>query len=156
MSNKEILTAVLIEWLKPVIPDLIGSKINSIPVLSMFQNWVRNMGIAPANWTVAQDIAPLIQGGAYDLIAPVILPKLKDIPDEYIPQMAHGVVNSAIQMGGYNLMGGYITFNAQDLTELKNYLDCNLPYTPKERYVVIKPNAGGENSNNPQIVNDKL
>lgn len=156
MSNKEILAAVLIEWMKPVIPVMMGNKLNSIPALSMIENWVKKIGFAPSNWTIAQDITPLVQGAAYDILTPFIIPKLDSIPDEYIPQMAHGIVDSAIQMGEYNIFGGNVSFSADDLKELKNYLIYNLPYIPKERYKVItkKPQAdGGEKEDNPQKSN---
>lgn len=158
MTNKEILTAVVIEWIKPVIPMIIGNRLNQLPVLNMFQNWVKNLGIAPPNWTLAQDISPIIQGAAYNLLTPFIFPRLDKVPDEYIPEMAHGIVDAAILSGGLNLLGGYISFDKDDMQELKNYLDYNLPYTPKERYQVIKPEAAGE-QNEPQNVelkNEKL
>lgn len=146
MTNKEILTAVLIEWAKPTIPVLLGNRLSSIPVLGMIENWVRNKGIAPSNWSIAQDISPLIQGAAYNILEPIIVSKMESIPDEYIPQMAHGIVDAAIQNGEFKMFGGYITFDKSDLQELKNYLDYNLPYTSKERYQVItKPDAAGEN-----------
>lgn len=141
MTNKEILTAVLIEWAKPVLPVIIGGRLNNMPVLNMFENWVKKIGIAPTNWTVMQDIMPLIQGAAYNLITPFILPKLEKIPDEYIPAMAHGIVDSAINDGGLNLLGGNIIFDTEDLKDLKKYLDCNLPYTQEEHYKVIKPES---------------
>ncbi len=144
MTNKEILTAVLVEWLKPVIPMILSDKVSKMPVLGMTENWVKNMGIAPANWTIMQDISPLIQGAAYDILSPIILNKLNSIPDNAIPQLAHGIVDSASKMGGYKLLGGYITFSAEDIKELKRYLDCNLPYTPSERYQVKKPEADGQ------------
>lgn len=141
MTNKEILTAVLIEWAKPVLPVIIGGRLNNMPVLNMFENWVKKIGIAPTNWTVMQDIIPIIQGAAYNLATPFILPKLEKFPDEYIPAMAHGIVDSAINNGGLNFLGGNIIFDIEDLKELKKYLDCNLPYTQKEHYKVIKPES---------------
>lgn len=149
MTNKEILTAVLIEWTKPVIPMLMGGKLSQMPVLNMFENWIKNLGIAPPSWSVMQDITPIIQGAAYNLITPFILPKMDKIPDEYIPQMAHGIVDSAIQNGELSLLGGNITFELKDLQELKKYLDCNLPYSQKEHYQVIRPEAAGQNE--PQV-----
>lgn len=154
MTNKEILTAVLIEWAKPVIPMLMGGKLSQMPVLNMFENWIKNMGIAPPNWSVMQDITPIIQGAAYNLITPFILPRMDKVPDEYIPQMAHGIVDSAIQNGGLSLFGGNVTFDLDDMKELKKYLDYNLPYTPKEQYQVIKPDAAG-NENEPQETSKK-
>lgn len=156
MSNKEILTAVLIEWMRPYIPALIGNKLNGIPALNAVENWVKKIGIAPASWSIAQDITPLVQGAAYDIIIPIIMPKLNSIPDEYIPQMAHGIVDSAIQMGEYSILGGTVIFGAEDLKELKNYLIYNLPYVPKEHYKVItkQPQAEGEKENDPQKSNN--
>lgn len=143
MSNKDILVAVVIEWLKPVIPAFLGNKINQIPALSMFENWVKNTGIAPQGWSIAQDITPLIQGAAYDIIAPIIIPKLDGVNDEIIPQIAHGIVDAAIQNEELQFLGGNLIFKKEDLIELKKYLDCNLPYNPKEeeKYHVIKPDA---------------
>ena len=151
MSNKEILAAVIIEWLRPVIPGLLGSRLSSIPFLSVYENWVRNTGIAPANWSVAQDIAPIIQGAAYDMFVPFFESKMAGVADEAIPQMAHGIVDSALANGELNIAGGYIRFEKNDLQELKNYLDYNLPFKARERYNVItkKPEADGDMENNP-------
>lgn len=154
MTNKEILTAVLIEWAKPTIPVLLGNRISSIHVLGMIENWVKNKGIAPSNWTILQDISPIIQGAAYNILEPIIVSKMGKIPDEYIPQMAHGIVDAAIQNGEFKMFGGYITIDKSDLEELKIYLDYNLPYTPIERYQVItkKPEEAG-NKNEPKEPN---
>lgn len=116
----------------------------------------KKIGIAPASWSIAQDLAPLVQGAAYDIITPIVMPKLNSIPDEYIPQMAHGIVDSAIQMGEYSILGGTVTFGPEDLKELKNYLIYNLPYVPKEHYKVItkQPQAEGEKENDPQKSNN--
>lgn len=143
MTNKEILTAVLFEWLKPVIPAIMGNKIANNQVVGMFENWIKNTGIAPANWSIMQDITPLIQRAEYNIIMPFIMRKLDKMPDEYIPQMAHGIVDSAISNGSLNLFGGYVKFSESDLKELKSYLDCNLPYTSTNLYKVIKPEAAG-------------
>lgn len=148
MTNKEILTAVIIEWIKPVIPFLLGNRLNNVPALNMFQNWVKNIGIAPPDWNITQDLTPIIQGAAYQILTPIILPRLNNIPDEYIPQMAHGIVDYALQTGELKFFGGNILFDRKDLDELKKYLDCNLPYTPIEQYKVIKPDTadGKENT----------
>jgi hypothetical protein len=147
MTNKEILTAVLIEWAKPTIPVLVGNRLNGIPALNMFENWIKSKGIAPANWTILQDISPLLQGAAYNILAPIINSKMKNVPDEYIPQMAHGIVDAAIQNGKFEFLGGYISFDKSDLQELKNYLVYNLPYIPAEVYhVKTKPDAAGDDN----------
>lgn len=154
MTNKEILTAVIIEWAKPVIPMFLGNKISNIPVLGMFENWAKHIGIAPSNWSIAQDLSPIIQGAVYEIVTPFVLSRLKNVPDEYIPQMAHGIVSSALQNGKLDFFGGNLTFEKSDLEELKKYLECNLPYNPLEKYKVIKPEAAGDSENNePQVTN---
>ena len=120
MSNKEILTAVLIEWMRPVIPVLMGNKLNSIPALTAVENWVKKIGIAPASWSIAQDLAPLVQGAAYDIITPIVMPKLNSIPDEYIPQMDTDKTFTLI--AGVSLAG----------TSLTPMIICPLKSLPKD------------------------
>lgn len=151
MTNKEILIAVLAEWMQPAIPALLGDRIKSIPLLSMIENWVKNTGIAPQSWSIVNDVAPILQKAAYGIIAPIALPHMQKVDDKIIPQLAHSVVDAAIEGGSLSLFGDMITFDKNDLQELKKYLDCNLPYEAHtEKYKVIKPkpeSADGNNNN---------
>ena len=63
------------------------------------------------------------------------------IPDDMIPELAHGYVDSAIQKGKLSVIDGFFTFDRDDLVELKKYLNCNLPYQKPEEYVVKIPQA---------------
>ena len=59
--------------------------------------------------------------------------------------MAHGLVDKAIQNGGLELMEGRLKFDMNDLRELKNLLDYNLPLQKKEEYEVITSKKKEEN-----------
>lgn len=59
--------------------------------------------------------------------------------------MAHGLVDKAIQNGGLELMEGRLKFDMNDLRELKNLLDYNLPLAKKDEYEVITSKKKEEN-----------
>lgn len=140
-TNKEILTSVLAEWLKPIIPFILQNKIGNHPGIVAIENKIKNTGWVGNNWHIVNDIAPLIEGAAYDIISPFIINKLQNVPDELIPQYAHSIVDAAIANNGLSLLDSKFTFEKTDVEELKRYLDVNLPYQKKDRYNVILPNS---------------
>lgn len=69
------------------------------------------------------------------LIDGALAKAMEMIPDESVPQFAHDFVQSAIKRGGIELFG--IEVEKEDLEELANLLNKNLPVKNEARYKVI-------------------
>lgn len=137
-TNSQILAAVLNQWLQPVIQQLAGQRLSSIPLLNGIENKIRSTGWVRPNWSLAAELAPFIQEISGTLLEPFINSYLSKIPDEAIPSMAHSIVDKAIAGGEMSLFDGNIHFDKSDLEELKRLLTYNLPMKEAERYVVKK------------------
>ena len=137
-TNSQILSAVLNAWLQPIVQQLAGQRLSSIPLLNGIENKIRSTGWVRPNWSLATELAPFIQEVSGTLLEPFINSYLSKIPDEAIPGMAHSVVDKAIADGEMSLFEGNIHFDKSDLEELKRLLTYNLPMKEAERYVVKK------------------
>lgn len=137
-TNSQILAAVINQWLQPVIQQLAGQRLSSIPLLNGIENKIRSTGWVRPNWSLATELAPFIQEVSGTLLEPFINNYLSKIPDEAIPGMAHSIVDKAIAGGEMSLFDGNIHFDKSDLEELKRLLTYNLPMEEAERYVVKK------------------
>lgn len=147
MTNAQILTAVILKWAEPVLPAIANNAVTGmansmLPVEKFLKNW----GLASPQWTMAGQIQSLVSAGGAKMIRPFLENAVSKIPDSMIPQIAHEYVDGAIQQGGITLFDK-LTFEKEDLQELKKYLDCNLPYTPAEEYQVKMPNENNQQHN---------
>lgn len=136
-TNSQILAAVLNRWLQPVVLQLSQAKMSSFPMFQMIENKVRQMGIVSPNWSLTQELAPMIEPITNSIVQPMLGKYLSNVPDESIPAMAHGIVDKAMADGRLKLMDGKLIFEKEDLEELKNLLNYNLPISKKEEYQVI-------------------
>lgn len=135
-TNAQILAAILDKWAQPLVQQIAGQKLSSMPFMTAIENKVKSTGWVPPAWSMAAEIAPLMQPLASSLVLPILETYLSKIPDAAIPQMAHSVVDAAIGNGGMILMDGNITFDKSDMEHLKKLLDYNLPAQTVERYAV--------------------
>ena len=81
-------------------------------------------------------MSPLLQGISSQLLEPFIANYLAKVPDQALPAMAHSIVDNAIKNSELTLLDGNVTFQADDLKELKKLLDYNLPVSDSEHYEV--------------------
>lgn len=58
------------------------------------------------------------------------------IPEESIPQMAHDIVEKMRANGSMSVLEGMVTFEEEDLAELADLLDKNLPVGQTQDYQV--------------------
>ena len=66
---------------------------------------------------------------------------------EALPHVAHKFVDTAIANNGLSLFDGNVVFDRDDLVELKNYLDWNLPVGASPDYEV---KTSGDNTQTTQ------
>lgn len=136
-SNSEILASVLNKYIQPVIVQFSQAKMSSFPLVQTIENKVKSTGFVSQNWSLAQELSPLIEPISGSLVKPMIKQYLSTVPDAAIPEMAHSIVDKAIANGGLSLMEGRVQFEVEDLQELKKMLDWNLPLKKEPEYQVV-------------------
>ena len=135
-SNAQILSAVLVKWLEPAITQFGGGKIMSIPALAAIQNKIRSTGWVSQNWSMAQELSPIIIKVGGKLLEPVITNMVSKYPDTDLPRIAHDIVDAAIENEGMNLFEGNLSFDAEDMRQLKKLLEYNMPVSDAQGYEV--------------------
>lgn len=131
-TNAQILAAIVGKWATPMAAPFLSSWMDGMPAIGALQNKVRSMGWVSPNWSLMAELSPLIEGASGTLIAPILTQYLSGLDDASIPQMAHGIVDAALDKGELRLMDGKITIERSDLDQLKRLLDYNLPIVAEE------------------------
>ena len=136
-TNSQKLSAVLNRFLQPIVVQLANTKMQTLPFIQGIENKVKNMGWVSSNWSVMNELAPIVEPITAKVLEPMLQSYLSKIPDETIPKLAHSVVDEAIKNGGLNLMEGHLQLEMADLEELKKLLNYNLPINEGEEYNII-------------------
>lgn len=134
--NSQILAAVVSEWARPAISQIAAGNLMRLPMLQSLQATISSLGIVSGNYALQKDIEPLIQPIVNSLITPLLARYFGQIPDESIPQMAHDIVEKMRGNGPVSVLEGMVTFDEEDITELSDLLDKNLPVGQTPGYQV--------------------
>lgn len=105
-------------------------------MLQSLQATIGSLGIVNGNYALQKDIEPLIQPIINSLITPMLARYFGQIPEESIPQMAHDIVEKMRTNGSMSILEGMVTFEEEDLAELADLLDKNLPIGQTRDYQV--------------------
>ena len=143
-SNSDILAAIINKFAQPIVVQFAQAKASTLPMVSMIENKIKSWGIVSQNWSMVNELSPMIEPITGSLVKPMIKQYLSQIPDDAIPAMAHGLVNKALENGGLSLMEGRLQFEKEDLIELKKLLDWNLPLVKEEEYQVVMSDSKEE------------
>lgn len=135
-TNSQILAAVVSEWARPAISQIAASNLMRLPMLQSLQATIGSMGLVSGSYALQKDIEPLIQPVVNSLVTPMLAKYFGQIPEESIPQMAHDVVDKVRYNGPLSILEGMITFDEEDLDELADLLQKNLPVEKQEGYQV--------------------
>lgn len=135
-KNSQILAAVVSEWARPAISQIAAGNIMRLPMLQSLQATISSLGIVSGNYALQKDIEPLIQPIVNSLITPMLARYFGQIPEESIPQMAHDIVEKMRNNGPVSVLEGMVTFDEEDITELSDLLDKNLPVGQTPGYQV--------------------
>ncbi|MDD6752294.1 MAG: hypothetical protein PUE15_00070 [Prevotella sp.] len=135
-SNSQILAAVVSEWARPAISQIAAGNLMRLPVLQSLQSTISSLGIVSGSYALQKDIEPLIQPIVNSLITPMLARYFGQIPEESIPQMAHDIVEKMRGNGPVSVLEGMVTFDEEDITELSDLLDKNLPVGQTPGYQV--------------------
>ena len=135
-KNSQILAAVVSEWARPAISQIAAGNLMRLPMLQSLQATISSLGIVSGNYALQKDIEPLIQPIVNSLITPMLARYFGQIPEESIPQMAHDIVERMRNNGPVSVLEGMVTFDEEDITELSDLLDKNLPVGQTPGYQV--------------------
>ena len=135
-SNSQILAAVVSEWARPAISQIAAGNIMRLPMLQSLQATIGSLGLVSGAYNLQKDIEPLIQPVVNSLITPMLAKYFGQIPDESIPQMAHDIVEKVRYNGPLSILEGVVTFDEEDLDELADLLQKNLPVESVDHYQV--------------------
>ena len=136
-TNAQILSAVINKWSQPLIKTLLGSKVQSLGFIQALENKVRSMGWVSPNWSMMAELSPIMEGVTGSIMTPVLNKYLSMVDDASIPQMAHDIVDEALKQGKLSILEGKVELETEDLIELKNLLNYNLPIKEGQTYKVI-------------------
>lgn len=135
-SNSQILAAVVSEWARPAISQIAAGNIMRLPMLQSLQATIGSLGLVSGAYNLQKDIEPLIQPVINSLITPLLSRYFGQIPEESIPQMAHDIVEKVRYNGPLSILEGVVTFEEEDLDELAELLQKNLPVESVDHYQV--------------------
>ncbi|HBF06529.1 MAG TPA: hypothetical protein DDW28_10795 [Prevotella sp.] len=135
-KNSQILAAVVSEWARPAISQIAAGNLMRLPMLQSLQATIGGMGLVSGSYSLQADMEPMIQPVVNALVTPMLTKYFGNIPEESIPQMAHDVVNSLRYKGPLSVLEGLVTFEEEDLDELADLLQKNLPVESNQGYQV--------------------
>lgn len=135
-KNSQILAAVVSEWARPAISQIAAGNLMRLPMLQSLQATIGSLGLVSGNYALQKDIEPLIQPVVNSLVTPMLTKYFGQMPEESIPQLAHDIVNKVRYNGPLSILEGLITFDEEDLDELADLLQKNLPVEQLEGYQV--------------------
>lgn len=135
-KNSQILAAVVSEWARPAISQIAAGNLMRLPMLQSLQATIGSLGLVSGDYALQKDIEPLIQPVVNSLVTPMLTKYFGQMPEESIPQLAHDIVDKVRYNGPFSILEGLITFDEDDLDELADLLQKNLPVEKVEGYQV--------------------
>lgn len=135
-KNSQILAAVVSEWARPAISQIAAGNLMRLPMLQSLQATIGSLGLVSGNYALQKDIEPLIQPVVNSLVTPMLAKYFGQMPEESIPQLAHDIVDKVRYNGPLSILEGLITFDEEDLDELADLLQKNLPVEKVDGYQV--------------------
>lgn len=106
--------------------------------MQSLQQALMNSGLVSSAYNVSADILPMMTPLVNNLLQPYLERQFSQLPDEVLPGLAHDIIAEAERMGRYTVMDGFLTFEDEDIRELRQLLDKNLPATSSAGYEIIK------------------
>lgn len=135
-KNSQILAAVVSEWARPAISQIAAGNLMRLPMLQSLQATIGSLGLVSGDYALQKDIEPLIQPVVNSLVTPMLAKYFGQMPEESIPQLAHDIVDKVRYNGPLSILEGLITFDEEDLDELADLLQKNLPVEKVDGYQV--------------------
>jgi hypothetical protein len=136
-SNAQKLAAVVSFWARPALTQLATSRLSSLPMMQSLQQSIVASGLVSQAYNISADLMPIMAPVINNLLQPYLERQLSQLPDESIPALARDVLAEAEKKGSMSIMDGFLTLEAQDIQELRQLVEKNLPMADRQGYEVI-------------------
>ena len=136
-SNAQKLAAVVSFWARPALTQLATSRLSSLPMMQSLQQSIVASGLVSQAYNISADLMPIMAPVINNLLQPYLEKQLTQLPDESIPALARDVLAEAEKKGSMSIMDGFLTLEAQDIQELRQLVEKNLPMADRQGYEVI-------------------
>jgi hypothetical protein len=136
-SNAQKLAAVVSFWARPALTQLATSRLSSLPMMQSLQQSIVASGLVSQAYNISADLMPIMAPVINNLLQPYLERQLAQLPDESIPALARDVLAEAEKKGSMSIMDGFLTLEAQDIQELRQLVEKNLPMAERQGYEVI-------------------
>lgn len=136
-SNAQKLAAVVSHWARPALTQLATSRLSSLPMMQSLQQSIVASGLVSQAYNISADLMPIMAPVINNLLQPYLERQLAQLPDESIPALARDVLAEAEKKGSMSIMDGFLTLEAQDIQELRQLVEKNLPMADRQGYEVI-------------------
>ena len=142
-SNSKILSAVIATWAKPMMDQILVSRLGELQPVAAASEWVKKYFPVPGNYSIVSDLAFLAVPAASIIIEPMVLNWITKlgIQDEQIPEYAAKITEAMLEeteKNGKVTLFNTIEFEKSDFKRLKTLLNKNLPVKEEETYTVIE------------------
>ena len=142
-TNAEILTAVLVEWAKPMVDTVIAELVGKNDGVVAANEWVKKYFPVAKNYSIVNDLSFLAVPATEMVIEPMVrngVARLglddKRIPD-YAAKVADSLNEEAERSGKVTLFNA-LELEKSDIDRLRALLRKNLPAEEFARYEVIQ------------------
>ena len=124
-------------WARPALTQLATSRLSSLPMMQSLQQSIVASGLGSQAYNISADLMPIMAPVINNLLQPYLEKQLAQLPDESIPALARDVLAEAEKKGSMSIMDGFLTLEAQDIQELRQLVEKNLPMADRQGYEVI-------------------
>lgn len=124
-------------WARPALTQLATSRLSSLPMMQSLQQSIVASGLVSQAYNITADMLPIMAPVINNLLQPYLERQLAQLPDESIPALARDVLAEAEKKGSMSIMDGFLTLEAQDIQELRQLVEKNLPMADRQGYEVI-------------------
>lgn len=142
-TNSEKLTAVLVHWAKPLVDEVVASRLGQSQQVQSASEWVKKYFPVPSNYSIVNDLSFLAVPATEMLLEPIIrngIAKLgvkdEDIPG-YAAKLLSSMMDEAEKKGSISLFNT-VELEKSDLEKLRKLLERNLSEDVSERYEVLE------------------
>lgn len=130
MNNIDVLSAVVVEWAKPILDDFMKNVIGGNAMVQTANAWVKKFFPVSESYSIWNDLSFL----AMPVVGMAVKPMLANgiarlgISDEAVPEYANGVVKAMLEeaekKGSVTLLERY-TISVDDVRRLKSMIESN-------------------------------
>lgn len=142
-TNAEILTAVIVEWAKPMVDTVIAELVGKNEGVVAANEWVKKYFPVAKNYSIVNDLSFLAVPATKMALAPRVRNAIArlDLSDADIPAYASELTDSLIakaKKDGKVTLFNTVELELSDFDRLRHLLDMNLPAEEYSQYEVVQ------------------